>query len=99
MEEMSLIGFIILVVIAAIAGAIGQALAGYSRGGFLFTIVIGFVGAYLGTWLAGQLGLPQLLIVNVDGQSFPLFWAIIGAALLTFIFGALARPRRRHRAI
>ena len=96
---MSLIGFILLLVIAAIAGAIGQALAGYSRGGFLFTVVVGFIGAYLGNLLAGQLGLPPLLIVNVDGQTFPLFWAIIGAAILTFILGALSRPRRRHRAI
>jgi hypothetical protein len=30
---MSLVGFIILLVIAAIAGSIGQALAGYSLGG------------------------------------------------------------------
>ena len=30
---MSLIGFLILLVIAAICGAIGQALVGFSRGG------------------------------------------------------------------
>ena len=56
---MSLLGFIILLIIAAICGSIGQALAGYSYGGCLVSMVVGFVGAYVGLWLAGQLGLPD----------------------------------------
>ena len=34
--------------IAAIAGAIGQAIVGFSRGGCLAAIAVGFIGAYLG---------------------------------------------------
>ena len=52
---LSLVQLIVLVIIAAIAGAIGQSLAGYRRGGFLLSAVIGFIGALLGVWLAGQL--------------------------------------------
>ncbi len=92
---MSLTGFIVLLVIAAIAGAIGQAIAGYSAGGCLFTIAIGFVGAYLGSWLAGQLHLPAIFTIVVDGQRFPLVWAIVGAAILALIVGAISRGRRR----
>ena len=90
---MSLIGFIVLLVIAAIAGAIGQAIAGYSLGGCLVSILVGFVGAYLGLWLAGSLGLPEVFTINVEGQPFPVVWSIIGSALLTLILGLISRTR------
>ena len=90
---MSLIGFIVLLVIAAIAGAIGQAIAGYSLGGCLVSILVGFIGAYLGSWLAGSLNLPAFFTINVEGQQFPIVWAIIGSALLTLILGLVSRGR------
>lgn len=93
---MSLLGFIILLIIAAIAGSAGMALAGWSRGGLLAAIVVGFLGAYFGVWLAGQLGLPTFLVFNIDGQPFPVIWAIIGAALLSAVLGLLFRPRRYY---
>lgn len=93
---MSLLGFLVLLVIAAIAGATGQALVGFSRGGCLASIAVGFIGAYLGTWIAQQFHLPTFLVITVDGQPFPLVWAIIGSAilagLLSLFFGY--RPRR-----
>ncbi len=92
---MSLLGFLVLLVIAAIAGAIGQAISGYSVGGFLVSLIIGLVGAWLGTWLAQQLGLPELLTINIDGEPFPVVWSIVGATLLSLIFGLFSRPRRR----
>lgn len=90
---MSLVGFLILIVVAAICGAIGQAIAGYSTGGFLVSIVVGFIGAYLGVWLAQQFGLPELFVVNVDGQPFPIVWSVIGSAILAIVVGLLTRPR------
>ncbi len=93
---MTLLEFIILLVIAAIAGAIGQALAGYSMGGFVVTIVVGFIGAFLGTWLARTLGLPELFTVNVGGQPFPVVWAIIGSALFAAIISLFARRPRTY---
>ena len=56
---MSLIGLLILLVIAAIAGSLGQALSGYSVGGCLMSIVVGFIGAFLGLWFARTLNLPN----------------------------------------
>jgi uncharacterized membrane protein YeaQ/YmgE (transglycosylase-associated protein family) len=90
---MSLVGFLVLLVIAAIAGSLGQAIAGYSVGGCLVSIIIGFIGAYLGLWLAQQLGLPELFTINIDGQPFPVVWSIIGSALLALLFGLLTRRR------
>ncbi len=90
---MSLLGFLVLLIIAAIAGAVGQAIAGYSHGGFLIAVVIGLIGALLGWWLAGALGLPELFVINIDGQPFPLVWAIIGSAIFAFVAGLVGRRR------
>ena len=99
--EFSLVGFIIMLVIAAICGAIGQAIAGYTAGGLLVSIALGFIGALLGTWLARQLGLPELFTVNVEGQPFPIVWSIIGATLFALIVSLIRSPRygRRRRRI
>ena len=42
---MTLIDFVLLLIVAAICGSLGQALAGYSYGGCLLSAVVGFVGA------------------------------------------------------
>ncbi len=92
---MTLTGFIILLIIAAICGSLGQALSGYSHGGCLVSIVLGFIGAYLGMLLAQQFGLPEWLAVNIGGQPFPILWSIIGAALVSAFFGFLNHSRIR----
>ena len=88
---MSLVGLLILLLVAAVAGVIAQALGGFNRGGLLAAIGVGFIGAYIGTWLAQTFALPPILVVTIDGQPFPLVWAIIGgtlfAALLSLFFG------------
>ena len=88
---MTLIGFLILLLIAAICGGIGQALAGYDLGGCLVSIVVGFIGAYIGLLIAGKMGLPDFFTINVDGKPFPIIWAIIGSAIFTFIVALLRR--------
>lgn len=90
---MSLIGFLVLLLIAAVCGSIGQALAGYSRGGCLVSIILGFIGAYLGLWIAQQLGLPTVFTVNIDGQPFPIVWSILGSGLVAAVFGLISRGR------
>lgn len=88
---MTLIGFLVLLIIAAIAGSIGQALAGYDLGGCLVSIIVGFIGAYIGMWLAGRFGLPELFTINVEGKPFPVVWAVIGSFLFTLVVGLLRR--------
>jgi uncharacterized membrane protein YeaQ/YmgE (transglycosylase-associated protein family) len=88
---MTLFGFLILLLIAAICGGIGQSLAGYDLGGCLVSIVVGFIGAYIGLWVAGKMGLPDFFTINVDGKPFPIIWAIIGSAIFTFIVALLRR--------
>lgn len=90
---MSILEFLVLLLIAAIAGGLGQAIAGYSLGGCLVSAVVGFVGALLGLWLARQLNLPELWVITVGGEPFPVVWSVIGSALFALIVGVLTRDR------
>lgn len=91
---MSWLGFLVLVIIAAVVGSIGQALVGFSRGGCIVSAVVGFIGALLGMWLSRQLGLPELFTVNIDGEPFPIIWSIIGSAILAGILSLISGRRR-----
>jgi uncharacterized membrane protein YeaQ/YmgE (transglycosylase-associated protein family) len=91
--KMTLVSILLLLLIAAVAGSIGQALAGYTMGGCLLSIVVGFIGAVLGLWLARELGLPEPLPITVGGETFPLLWSIIGSALFAAVIGLLSRRR------
>ena len=93
---MTLTEFLILLVIAAICGSIGQALAGYDLGGCLVTIVVGFIGAYIGMWMAGKFGLPELLVIKIGGKAFPIIWSIVGSAVLTFIVVLIRKGMSRR---
>ena len=88
---MTLIGFLVLLIIAAICGAIGQSLAGYDLGGCLVSIVGGFIGAYIGLWIAGRVGLPEIFTINIEGRPFPIVWAVIGSALFTLLVALIRR--------
>jgi hypothetical protein len=88
---MTLIGFLVLLLIAAICGGIGQSLAGYDLGGCFVSIVVGFIGAYIGLWMAAKMGLPHLFEINIEGKPFPVLWAIIGGAVFTLIMALLRR--------
>ncbi|HLL15173.1 MAG TPA: GlsB/YeaQ/YmgE family stress response membrane protein [Pyrinomonadaceae bacterium] len=91
---MTWIDLLILLLVAGVCGALGQAISGFSRGGCLVSIALGFIGAILGMWLARQLGLPELLILPVGGKSFPVVWSIIGSALFVAVISLLTRGRR-----
>jgi uncharacterized membrane protein YeaQ/YmgE (transglycosylase-associated protein family) len=88
-----IIEFLILLLVAGICGSLAQSIVGYSRGGCLVSIALGFIGALLGSWLARQLNLPELVNLQFGEQPFPVIWSIIGAALFVAIL-ALVSGRR-----
>ena len=75
-------------------GTLGQGLAGYSMGGCLMSMVIGFIGAWIGGYLSGLLRFPELLTVQVGTTPFPIVWSILGAALFVAVLAFLRHPRR-----
>jgi uncharacterized membrane protein YeaQ/YmgE (transglycosylase-associated protein family) len=91
--SISIPALLILIVIAAVCGAVGKALAGSARGGLIVSIALGFIGALLGPWIAGMLKLPEPFMVNIGGHPFPILWSIIGAALFVAIIHLISRRR------
>lgn len=87
----SLPALLLLLVIAAICGAIGKAIAGGTRGGLIVSTALGFVGALVGPWFARMLKLPEPFMVNIGGHSFPVLWSIIGAAVFVAIIHLVSR--------
>lgn len=90
---MTVTGFLILLVIAAICGGIGQSIAGYSLGGCVVSIVVGFIGALIGKWLAAKMGLTFILPIEIDTETFPVIWSILGSALFAVAIGVLTRGK------
>jgi uncharacterized membrane protein YeaQ/YmgE (transglycosylase-associated protein family) len=90
---MDLSQWIVLLIVAGICGALGQAISGYSRGGCLVSIALGFVGALIGMWLARVMHLPELFAVQIGSTNFPIVWSIIGSALFVAVITLLTRRR------
>jgi uncharacterized membrane protein YeaQ/YmgE (transglycosylase-associated protein family) len=90
---LTLPGLIVLLVISAICGSVGKALAGGARGGLLTSMVLGFIGALFGPWIAQRLGLAEPFMLNLSGQSFPILWSIVGAALFVALLHLISGRR------
>ena len=90
---MTIADLIILGLVAGICGAIGQAITGYSSGGCLVSIALGFVGAVLGVWIARGLGLPEVFALQVGGTRFPIIWSIVGSALFVAVLALISGRR------
>jgi uncharacterized membrane protein YeaQ/YmgE (transglycosylase-associated protein family) len=96
---MTLVEFVVYLVIAGICGAIARALVGGSGGGFVISILVGFLGAFVGSWLAAQLHLPVILAVTVEGHHFPIVWSILGGMVLVGVAHMLMGQRYTRRYV
>jgi uncharacterized membrane protein YeaQ/YmgE (transglycosylase-associated protein family) len=90
---MTVTEFLLLLLVAGICGSLGRAITGYSHGGCLVSIALGFIGAVVGTALSRSLGLPEMFTLTIGSTQFPLIWAIIGAALFVAVIGLFTRRR------
>ena len=90
---MTILDVIVLLIIAGICGAIGQAITGFSRGGCLASIAIGFIGALRGMWVAKLMGLPELFPIHIGTTTFPIIWSIVGSAIFVAIISLISRSR------
>ena len=93
---MTIVDLLLLILVGGICGAIAELIVGFSPGGFLASVAIGFLGALLGTWLARQLNLPSVFAVQVAGYTIEILWSILGAIVLLLIL-SLFRRRRYYR--
>jgi len=92
---MSLIDLLLLLLIAGICGSIGQSIVGYSHGGCVVSIAVGFIGALLGEWLARKLSLPDFFVLNIGGSNFPVVWSILGSVIFTAFISLFFKGKKR----
>lgn len=89
---MTILEFLVLLLVAAVCGAVAQAIAGFSRGGLLVAIAVGFIGALLGMWIQRAIGAPEIFTVLVGDTAFPIVWSIIGGVIFAVLV-SLFTPR------
>lgn len=83
-------GILTWIIFGLIAGAIAKMIApGNQSMGWLMTIILGIVGAFVGGWVGTLLGLGDVDGFNIGSMAL----AVVGAVLLLFIFGMTSRRR------
>jgi len=92
--HLTLGSIIVLLIVAGLCGAIGRSIVGYSHGGCLASIALGFIGALIGSWIAKEFHFPEIFAIKVEGANFPVVWAILGSALFVGVLGMLTGRRR-----
>ena len=70
----------------------GRSIGGYSHGGCLASVVLGYIGALLGMYLARTLRLPEPLMVQIGHTRFPVVWSVVGSALTKKLVAPIACP-------
>ncbi|ABE73823.1 MULTISPECIES: GlsB/YeaQ/YmgE family stress response membrane protein [Psychrobacter] len=81
--------FIWMIIVGLVAGLLARAIKpGSDPMGWIMTIVLGIVGAMLGGFVAGLIG------INADGGFTGLIFSVIGAIILLFIYEMIMSKRR-----
>jgi len=80
---------LIWIVFGLVVGIVAKLLMpGHDPGGFVLTIVIGIVGAFLGGWIGRAVGIYQA------GEPVGFIMAVIGAIVLLLIYRLVASRAR-----
>ena len=81
--------FIWMIIVGLVAGLLARAIKpGNDPMGWIMTIVLGIVGAMLGGFVAGLIG------IIADGGFTGLIFSVIGAIILLFIYEMIMNKRR-----
>ena len=79
-------GFIAWIFVGLIAGVIAKMVMG-DRFGWIITILLGIVGAFVGGWIFGLFGGPG--VTGFDLVSIAV--ATVGAIVVLFVYGLISR--------
>ena len=93
---MTLVGFLVLLMVAGVCGIIAEGLVGYSPGGCLVAAGVGLIGAFVGTSVANRFGLPGILVLDLEGGSLDVVWTILGAMLFLIPVALIRAALRKH---
>ena len=89
--------FLILLVMAAVLGVLSQRVLGYQLGGMVVSIILGFIGAFVGKEMAGWFHLPVIFDVTIGDRRFPVIWSLFGCLVVTFVVGFIAKRASKQK--
>lgn len=82
-----MLGFLVMLLIAAIVGFVGDALVpGSIPGGWVGAIIAGLVGSAVGGYLCGLFRLP----LGPEVGAFAIIPSIVGAAIVVWLYGLVS---------
>lgn len=81
-------GFFSWIIVGLIAGIIAKLIM-RDTFGWIVTILLGIVGAFVGGWASGLLGGPAVTGLNLTS----IVVAALGAIVVLFVYGLVARRR------
>jgi uncharacterized membrane protein YeaQ/YmgE (transglycosylase-associated protein family) len=81
-------GFLSWIIVGLIAGIIAKLIMGDSFG-WIITIVLGIVGAFVGGWAFSLFGGPSVTGINL----MSILVAVVGAVIVLAIYGLIVRRR------
>jgi len=94
MEGITLGGVVVWLIVGLIVGALAKlVMPGRDRGGIVFTIILGIVGALIGGFIGNMIGVGES---GVSAQGFTwsgFLLSLIGAIILLAIYRAVTRRR------
>jgi uncharacterized membrane protein YeaQ/YmgE (transglycosylase-associated protein family) len=83
-------GILTWIIFGLIAGALAKMIMPGNQGmGWIMTIILGIVGAFVGGWIGSMLGWGTVNEFNFKSM----FLAVGGAIVVLLIFGAVTRNR------
>lgn len=91
-----MIQFITSIIIAFICGALGARIAGRSSS-FFSSVLIGFIGSYIGQYLAQATKITLPLTYTINGQTVHFLWNIIGAMVLVALQNLIFGPSKKNK--
>jgi len=90
-----MVDILISLLIAGIAGSIARSLSGFSRGGCIISIIVGFIGAMIGSWMSRELQLPDPFVLHIRGNTYYILWTIIGAVIFTAVLSLITPDKKK----
>ncbi len=81
--------------VALVCAYLTQSIVGFTRGGFLVSVIMSFLAAILGGQLAEDLGFPEVATIQIAEETFPIFWVVMGAAAAAMVVAIMTPSARR----
>ena len=88
------ISLLLAAVVAIVCGTIAQLTSGYSRGGWIVNLALGFFGALAGVVAARYFNAPEIYNLQIQTTKFPIIYSIVGSVFFLAAVGFLVKPGR-----